>query len=248
MNAQALAIPGYGDDIARGYDAKSEFDKGHREAHRALVVDLVRRLCPQPRMLLDLGCGTGYFTGALLDAFPGANAVCLDGSADMLAVAQARLGAGRRAQFVRTRFEDIHWPDFEGGFNVAFSALAIHHLAHADKWALFRRVHESLAPGGLFILIDQFLHESPEHMELLEYLACSDIRRRIVDSLGAEPAQRDLDIDTLVRNDRRMRAEEGDKDAPLAEQLRRIEAAGFPFVLQFMQETRYFGCVARKAP
>ena len=34
MNAQALAIPGYGDDIARGYDAKSEFDKGHREAHR----------------------------------------------------------------------------------------------------------------------------------------------------------------------------------------------------------------------
>lgn len=247
VSAEETTIRGYDGRIARGYDLKSELDKGNRAAHRAQVLDLTARLRPEPELIVDIGCGTGFFTSALLDAFPQARAVCIDGSQDMLSVARTQLAPTGRAQFVHSRFEQIDWSDFHGGVDVVFSALAIHHLEHEQKWRLFERIHDALAPRGLFIMIDQFAPADRESMDLLEYLACRDIQRRVAGSLGMSPHAVDLDIDTLIENDRRMRAFEGDKDAPLDEQLLRIRSAGFALVLQFMQETRYFGCVAQKA-
>lgn len=247
MTGEVSTIRGYDEHIAQGYDLKSAMDKGNREAHRSQILDLTARLCPQPELIVDIGCGTGFFTRAFLDAYPQARAVCIDGSLDMLSVARVNLESTRRAQLLHSRFEQIDWSDFSGGVDVVFSALAIHHLEHTDKWRLFERIHDALAPGGLFILIDQFSEEDPAAMALLEYLACCDIQRRIAESMGVLPQSVDLNIDTLIDNDRMMRAYEGDKDAPLSEQMRQMKAAGFAMVVQFMQESRYFGCVAQKA-
>ena len=42
------------------------------------------------------------------------------------------------------------------------SALAIHHLTHAQKQDIFRRIRGALKPGGLFVNAEQVAGPSPE--------------------------------------------------------------------------------------
>jgi cyclopropane fatty-acyl-phospholipid synthase-like methyltransferase len=57
---------------------------------------------------------------------------------------------------------DLATDDLEGPWDLVISALAIHHLGDKDKKALFRRIHDALAPGGLFVNAEQVLGPTPE--------------------------------------------------------------------------------------
>ena len=48
-----------------------------------------------------------------------------------------------------------------GPFDAIVSALAIHHLEHAEQRRLFAAVHERLRPGGLFVDAEQVAGPSP---------------------------------------------------------------------------------------
>jgi tRNA (cmo5U34)-methyltransferase len=106
--------------------------------------------------LLDIGVGTGETTRRCLQAHPGAAAVGLDASADMLKVATAALGG--RAELLLGRLED---PLPDGLFDLVVSALAVHHLDGPGKAGLFRRVGERLAPGGRFVMADVVVPDAP---------------------------------------------------------------------------------------
>ncbi len=56
------------------------------------------------------------------------------------------------------------WPaaDLGGPWDLIISALAIHHLADADKRSLFARIRAALPPGGLFINAEQVLGHDPQ--------------------------------------------------------------------------------------
>jgi tRNA (cmo5U34)-methyltransferase len=102
------------------------------------------------RRVLELGVGTGETSARLLAAHPRASLVGIDGSPDMLAAAAAHLPA-ERVELVVGRLEDA----LPGGpFDLAVSALAVHHLDDAGKRDLYRRVAAVLAPGGRFVLAD----------------------------------------------------------------------------------------------
>ena len=75
----------------------------------------------------------------------------------MLAVARARLPADRVSLIV-ARLED-ELPD--GPFDLVASALAVHHLAPAEKRRLFGRIREALSPGGRFVLADVIVPVNP---------------------------------------------------------------------------------------
>ena len=103
------------------------------------------------RRVLDLGAGTGLLSAVVAEAFPEAQIELLDASEPMLALAQERLGDTVSA---------VHVADMAGAlpeapFDAVVSALAIHHLEHADKRALMRRVHAALRPGGVFANAEQ---------------------------------------------------------------------------------------------
>ena len=100
--------------------------------------------------VVELGTGTGETTRRVLDAHPGARLVGIDSSEAMLARARETLPADRVELSLR-RLED---PIPTGPFDLAVSALAVHHLRDAQKADLFQRVHAVLQPGGRFVLAD----------------------------------------------------------------------------------------------
>src|SRR4051794_5258384 len=90
--------------------------------------------------ILALGTGTGETARRVLDAHPDATLLGLDLSPAMLAEA-ARALEGRPVELRVGRLEDPLPP---GPFDLAVSALAVHHLAGAAKGDLFARVAAAL--------------------------------------------------------------------------------------------------------
>jgi tRNA threonylcarbamoyl adenosine modification protein (Sua5/YciO/YrdC/YwlC family) len=107
--------------------------------------------------VLELGTGTGETARRLLERLPGAELVCVDESAEMLATAAANMPSGR-VELIQGRLQDA-LPD--GSFELVVSALAIHHLDPHEKPDLFARVRDALSPGGRFVLADVIVPDDP---------------------------------------------------------------------------------------
>lgn len=110
-----------------------------------------------PRRILELGTGTGETARRLLARHPAATLVGVDESDEMLSVARARLPADRVSLVVSGLENEL--PD--GPFDLVASALAVHHLAPAEKRRLFERIREALSPGGRFVLADVIVPVNP---------------------------------------------------------------------------------------
>ncbi|MGW7087241.1 class I SAM-dependent methyltransferase [Streptomyces sp. NPDC054871] len=106
-----------------------------------------------PRHVVDLGCGTGAGTFALLARFPEAQVTAVDASADHLHRLRAKaeeLGVGDRVRAVSADL-DADWPDL-GRPELVWASASMHHMADPDR--ALRKVHELLAPGGLFAVVE----------------------------------------------------------------------------------------------
>ena len=102
--------------------------------------------------------GHGLMSAAVLRRYPNAELVLLDGAAEMLD-ARARAPAGSSTATVVADLRD-ELP--EGPFDAVVSALAIHHLEHADKRDLFARVASGCCgPEGVFVNAEHVAGPSP---------------------------------------------------------------------------------------
>lgn len=89
---------------------------------------------------IDLGCGPGNSTEALLQRFPGAAVIGLDSSPDMIAAARERLPG------VPFRLADIAAWDDPGPFGLVLANAVLQWLP--DHAALLPRLLHRLGPGG----------------------------------------------------------------------------------------------------
>ncbi|MFE4857200.1 class I SAM-dependent methyltransferase [Streptomyces sp. NPDC056670] len=110
-------------------------------------------LTAEPRHIVDLGCGTGTGTFALLARFPEAQVTAVDTSADHLRRLREKAEAKGVADRVRTVQADldVEWPDL-GAPELVWASASMHHMADPDR--TLRAVHDLLAPGGLFAVVE----------------------------------------------------------------------------------------------
>jgi tRNA (cmo5U34)-methyltransferase len=127
-----------------------------RDEIERTIIALVPAQEDESFCVVDIAAGSGWLTLALLERFPRATAVVLDGSQTMLEEATRMLGA-HAGRFSTARFE-LAEPDWElrvpEGVRAFVSSLALHHLDGAGKRDLFRRLYARLAPGGAVLIAD----------------------------------------------------------------------------------------------
>ena len=100
---------------------------------------LSRHLAPG-MSVLELGCGTGYFTREL--ARSGADIVAIDVSPELLEIAKANCSTPNVRYEIKNAYE-LSYPD--GAFNSVVGSSVLHHL---EIDAALREVYRVLKPGG----------------------------------------------------------------------------------------------------
>lgn len=106
----------------------------------ALGLPAVELLAPRPgERILDLGCGEGTLTRALIET--GAEVTAVDASAEMVEAARAR--------GIDARLADGQALTFAGVFDAVFSNAALHWML--DGAAVAAGVYRALKPGGRFV-------------------------------------------------------------------------------------------------
>jgi SAM-dependent methyltransferase len=168
------------DSVAEEYDRE-------RRGYPAELLDAAMReagLTAGDRVL-EVGCGTGLLTEALVARELRIEAI--DPGETMVSLARRRVGAAAAVDFTIGRFEDARLVESE--FAAVFSASAWHWLDPAVSW---RSAHEALAPGGrLFLLQDHPLRD--ERLAAQDELLTSAFRRAAPELAAGFPRLRDAE-------------------------------------------------------
>lgn len=241
MESKNKSVQAFGPETAADYDKKSEIVRGNRTFHRTCLSDTLLFYRKPVESFLEIGCGTGYFTEVFFEISPNCRGIAIDGSMAMLEIAKRRF-EGRKVDllFRYELFEDINWGNLPPT-QVVFSSYAIHHLSDSSKWALFKNIFSYLKPGGILILFDSFRPEDKESDDLLEFLAMSDLSRRLKSTRGETPS-----IEVLIKRDRELKKAEGDKETSMEEHFKHLRQIGYKGVVSIFQEARFGGIIARK--
>ncbi len=107
---------------------------------------------------MDLGCGDGILSAAILGTYPSSSGVLVDFSEPMLGQAREQLKDYlNQLVFLNLDFGDPAWVDAvkpEGLFDAIASGYSIHHQPDVRKHSIYQEVFSLLKPGGWFINIE----------------------------------------------------------------------------------------------
>lgn len=176
-------LSGWNEDDSREFIDHGRFFVPDREEQIATVLAAVPE--PGDGLLVDLCCGEGLLSRALLERFPRARMLAMDLSPAMLA--QASLTCVAWADRFETRAFDLaasSWRRFPEPVRAFVSSLAVHHLDGEGKRQLFRDLAAALAPGGAVVLADLVRPATPAAQALAAQAWDDATRRRSLELAG----------------------------------------------------------------
>ncbi|MBN3899023.1 MAG: class I SAM-dependent methyltransferase [Nostoc sp. NOS(2021)] len=163
-----------------------------------------------PLKVLDLGAGTGLYSGMVQSVFPNAEFTLLDLAPEMLEKAKFRFS--KMGKSPKILIGDYIETNLAGSYDLIISALSIHHLSDFDKELLYQRIYDVLNPGGMFVNADQVLGKTPDLEKLYRQHWRDSVHAKGVSEEDFKAAQKRMEYDRM---------------ATLDIQLRWLEAAGF---------------------
>lgn len=105
---------------------------------------------PEPRDILDFGCGVGASLPHLAELFPSSSVHGLDVSAQSLDVAARRAPAG----VTLSAYDGVTIELEPASRDLIFSACVFHHITAAERPALLRQLRGLLRPGGALVIYE----------------------------------------------------------------------------------------------
>ncbi|MEH2230221.1 MAG: methyltransferase domain-containing protein [Nostoc sp.] len=174
------------------------------------AVEIIPGDCTAPLKVLDLGAGTGLYSGMVQSVFPNAEFTLLDLAPEMLE--KAKLRFSQMGKSPKILIGDYIETDLGDSYNLIISALSIHHLSDVDKELLYQRIYDVLNPGGIFVNADQVLGKTPDLEQLYRQHWLDSVRTKNISEEDLKAAQKRMEYDRM---------------ATLDIQLSWLEAAGF---------------------
>ncbi|HUB72413.1 MAG TPA: class I SAM-dependent methyltransferase [Solirubrobacteraceae bacterium] len=180
--SSAATVRSYGsafDRVASDYDRRRP----------AYPDEIVERACAAAGLrsgdrVLELGCGSGQLTQALLAR--GLRVTAVEPGASLLALARGKLAGRGELELINARFEDA--PAMRERFAAVFCASAFHWIDPDVSW---RKAADSLARGGTLALIQHFGLQERHSLSDQEALLAA-IARVAPEIAAAWPTYRDL--------------------------------------------------------
>jgi ubiquinone/menaquinone biosynthesis C-methylase UbiE len=155
-------------EIAASYDA----GRGHPPGVLEKWLSVVERHAPERvTNVLDLGCGTGRYAGALAKHF-GAHVFAMDPSEKMLSVARSKAEEG--VSYERARGEAI--PLADCSVDLVFMSMVFHHFD--DPHAVARECRRVLREGGCACLRAGTIEQTPGYAFVPFFPRTTEIIRR----------------------------------------------------------------------
>ena len=156
---ESAAVTRQFDAHARAYDRMTRLNPGYHDHLRMSA----RRMGLPGRgaglHLLDLGCGTGSSTAALLDAAPEARITAVDASAEMLARAQDKTWPAG-VKFVQADAMELNQAGLEGPFDGILAAYLLRNVPDPHRSTVLRHIRGLLAPGAPLALHEYSVADS----------------------------------------------------------------------------------------
>jgi len=218
-------------------DSKTFLDLGRvftprRDEIEATILKLLPAKEDERFTCVDVGAGEGWLAQRVLQRFPSAQVIALDGSQTMLARARDRLASfGSRADIREFRLEEEAWiSNLPGGVRCFLSSIVLHHLDDATRWRLFRNLFRRLEPGGALLMADVIAPASEPEREYAADFWDAEVKRQALEMTKSLLAFDQFDGDQW--NWYRY-PDPGDKPSKLLDQLKWLEEVGFGGVSVF---------------
>jgi ubiquinone/menaquinone biosynthesis C-methylase UbiE len=151
------SVPRAFDEHAASYDRLVDANPGYHDHLRLSVQRMGLPDQGRGLRLLDVGCGTGASTAALLAAAPEAEVVAVDASAEMLAAAQ-RKAWPENVRFVHGNAQNLAAVGVSGPFDGILAAYLVRNLPSPD--AALRSFLTMLRPGAPLAVHDYSVRDS----------------------------------------------------------------------------------------
>ena len=153
---------------------------------RTRGIELAERLdFSETKTLLDLGCGPGTYSFAILDRYANVRATLLDLPGP---IAEAKRIAAERGMEKRVRFIASDGMSFEpeDDYDTLLLSNTLHMLGPTKSKELLRRCFELITPGGRIIVQAQYLNDDrttphwPTLLNLIQRIATPDGRNHAI--------------------------------------------------------------------
>jgi hypothetical protein len=178
--------------------------------------------------VVELASGEGMLSQAILEAFPAATALALDGEESMRQATTARLlPYGERAQVAAFDIMSADWYEKMDGADAVVSSLCVHHLNGAGKREMFAAVRERLSARGCLLVADLVLPQREEARGLFAATWDRSARERTLAQTG------DTTLSDLFAREKwnyYTYPDPFDQPSPLYDQLRWLKETGFAVV------------------
>ncbi len=226
--------------IAQTWDRDTTSGNPNRHEHIDLLLTLIQAEYQPGKAILDLGIGSGLVEDLLFYRIPRVQVVGVDVSPAMMALAQERLKA-HTDQYALIEHDLKHIETLklpQQAYQFVISIQTLHHLTADETRTLYRYIHQTLEPGGYFLLLDRIAVSQPALFACYQALWGWQDRQygsKVVQAEGASFA----DHERIVRD-------RGDQPLGLEQLLTLMRETGFEAACLHLQTNRAL-LAARKA-
>lgn len=166
-----------------------------------LLTETSKRIIPNAKNLLDIGCGAGNYSLKMLTKIADLNCTLVDLSKPMLDKAKERVFAKTNNK-VETIQGDIREVELkEKSFDIILAGAVLHHLRDDNDWeTTFDKLYNLLKPGGCLMISDLIAQETnavneytwERYGDYLESIDGKEYRKKVLDYLEKEDSPRSM--------------------------------------------------------